>query len=377
VILTAESSDAIADSVRDRLFLHHEVPSIGRELAGLAWQLNVPGSVELDRDVDFTALAESYALTGRGIQNAVNLAVRTTPPGAPVAQPTLEAAARAQQSSGLGEFARRTWVSRVRADLVAPARVAKGVDDIIATERVRETVIQQWGLAARMHKGLGLVCLFDGEPGTGKTLAAEVIASELSLPLYTVNVANIVSKWIGETEKNLQRIFDDAQRNRCVLLFDEADSLFAKRTDVTRSVDRYANMEVGLLLQLVEAYRGLVILTTNLKETLDPAFSRRFAHKITFEFPDANSRREIWARLLPAAQLAPDLDIDDVAWSYELAGGSIRTVVLRAAFRAAIEGSRITREIVGQCAVEECRALGKLVRDPAAADDASGWSRGR
>ena len=368
VIITAESPDAVADSVRDRLFLHHELPSIGRDLAGLAWQLNVPGAVELDRDVDFADLAENFALTGRGLQNAINLAVRSVEGDGPLRQPTLEAAARAQQSSGLGEFARRTWVSRPRADLVAAERVATGVDAIIATERVRENILQQWGLAARMHKGLGLVCLFDGEPGTGKTLAAEVIASELCLPLYTVNVSNVVSKWIGETEKNLQRIFDDAQRNRCVLLFDEADSLFARRTEVTRSVDRYANMEVGLLLQLVENYRGLVILTTNLRESLDPAFSRRFAFKITFEFPDAESRRTIWERLLPPGRLDADLDVEDLAWSYELAGGSIRTVVLRAAFRAAVEGTRITREIVSECAVEECRALGKLVRDPSGLD---------
>ena len=194
-------------------------------------------------------------------------------------------------------------------------------------------------------------------------MTAEVLASELGLPLFTVNVSNVVSKWIGETEKNLQRIFDDAQRSRCVLLFDEADSLFAKRTSVQRTSDRYANMEIGLLLQLVENYRGLVLLTTNLKDSIDPAFGRRFAFKLTFTFPGPEIRASIWERLLPEEHLADDVDFKDLAYTYELSGGSIRTVVLRAAYRAATQGTMITQAIIGECARQECRSLGRLVRE--------------
>ena len=362
VIVTATEPSCLADPIRDRVLAHHELTPLSQQAAQLAWQLNVPGTIELDADVDFRALTESFALTGRNIQNALSTVVREAP-DRPVSQAQLVGGAERQQSRGLGRVARRSWVKRARQDLILPEALARQVDEIIHTEQIREAVLREWGLGASIQTGLGITCLFNGPPGTGKTMAAEVIASTLSLPLYVVNVSHVVSKWIGETEKNLQRIFDDARRNRCVVLFDEADMLFAKRTAVRGSVDRYANMEVGLLLQLMEEYRGLVILTTNLKQSMDKAFERRIAFKLDFPLPETAGRRQIWQVLLPHPYLADDVDLDGLAEEFELGGGNIRTVVLQAAYRAARAGTLITDEVIRQAATNECKALGQLVRE--------------
>ena len=361
-LITADSIDGISPTLRERMFVHHELRSLSRQAGALAWQLNMPGPTELAGGIDFARLAEDYALTGRRVQNAINLVLRAAG-GDEVAQPELMAAAERQQTPGMGNVARRTWVSRSRADLMLPEALGQQIDEIIATESVRESVLRSWGLGARLQKGLGLICLFDGEPGTGKTLSAEVVASELGMPLYTVNVANVVSKWVGETEKNLSRIFEDAQKNRCLLLFDEADTLFSKRTQVERAVDRFSNMEVGLLLELVESYRGLVILTTNLKSSIDSAFMRRIAFKLSYPLPSAETRALIWRHLLPKEHVGPDVNIDRLAHAYEFAGGNIRNVVLRAAYRAAVEQTQITARILAEIAVNECKASGKLVRE--------------
>jgi len=360
--LTCESLDSLSPMLRDRLMFRHDLKPLDRKTSEMVWQLNCPDEVELDLDVDFSALATTFPLSGRAIQSALTLATMGSKDPV-LRQSTLVEAASLQHVPGLGVMARRTFVHRSREDLLLPGPIAAQVDEIIETERVRERVLHEWGLGGRMQKGLGIVCLFDGEPGTGKTLTAEVIASELALPLYMVNVANVVSKWIGETEKNLQAIFDEAQKGRCVLLFDEADALFSRRTEVSRSVDRYANMEVSLLLQVIEAYPGLVILTTNLKEAMDVAFLRRITFKLNFPFPDAGIRRAIWARLLPKDRLAADVDLQSLAENYELSGGSIRTCVLRASYRAAREGGRLTAAILREVCEQESKALGKLVRE--------------
>jgi SpoVK/Ycf46/Vps4 family AAA+-type ATPase len=361
VLLTARSPDLLAPVVRERLLAQHELRPLTREHLELAWQVNIPEAVTLAPDVDFRGISERFALTGRGIQNAVNLALRGLD-GNDLGAERLEQAAAVQQASGVGGVAKRSWVSRTLEDLLLPEATKRQIDEIIATERIREMVLEDWGLARRMHKGLGVMCLFDGDPGTGKTLAAEVIANELGIALYTVDISHVVSKWVGETEKNLQRIFDEAQKNRCVILFDEADTLFSKRTDVVQAIDRYSNMEVGLLLQLVEAHRGVVILTTNLKDTMDPAFNRRLAFKVSFPFPDADGRLAIWERLIPGDRCAPDVNLKVLARGYELSGGSIRTVVLRAAYRAAVEGGLISSAMLSDLALHECKTLGKLVR---------------
>lgn len=221
-------------------------------------------------------------------------------------------------------------------DLILPDAPKAMLKEIAAHVKHRATVYDRWGFAERTSRGLGLAALFAGPSGTGKTLAAEVLANELRLDLHQVDLSRIVSKYIGETEKNLRAVFDAAEGSGAILLFDEADALFGKRTEVRDSHDRYANLEVSYLLQLTENYEGLVILTSNLKQAIDPAFLRRLRFTVSFPFPDLVQRSEIWKRAFPAAAPLGKIDFDKLSeWS--ISGGSIRNVALNAAFAAAEE----------------------------------------
>jgi SpoVK/Ycf46/Vps4 family AAA+-type ATPase len=198
----------------------------------------------------------------------------------------------------------------------------------------RYEVYDRWGFGKKGARGLGLSALFAGESGTGKTLAAEVLANHLRLDLYRIDLASTVSKYIGETEKNLARLFDAAEDSGAILLFDEADALFGKRSEVKDSRDRYANIEVSYLLQRMEAYRGLAILTTNLKSALDVAFARRLRFVVQFTFPDQPEREQIWRRSFPAATPLDGVDFAKLS-RLALTGGNIRNIALNAAFLAA------------------------------------------
>ncbi|MBE9514415.1 MAG: ATP-binding protein, partial [Chloroflexi bacterium] len=193
---------------------------------------------------------------------------------------------------------------------------------------------ESWGFAAKSSRGLGISALFAGASGTGKTMAAEVLANELRLDLYHIDLSQVVSKYIGETEKNLRRVFDAAEEGGAILLFDEADALFGKRGEVKDSHDRYANIEISYLLQRMEAYRGLAVLTTNMKSALDTAFLRRIRFVVQFPFPNAAQRAEIWRRIFPADTPTEGLDADKLA-RLNVAGGNIRNIALHAAFLAA------------------------------------------
>ncbi|MFS0736131.1 AAA family ATPase [Sphingomonas sp. 1P06PA] len=222
-------------------------------------------------------------------------------------------------------------------DLVLPPPERASIDAIIAQMRARPQVELGWGAASQGGRGLGVTALFAGESGTGKTMAAEAIAHALGIDLYRVDLSATVSKYIGETEKNLRRLFDAAEDAGAALLFDEADALFGKRGEVREAHDRYANLEVGYLLQRVERFAGLAILTTNLKSAIDPAFLRRLRFVITFPFPDEAARAAIWRRVLPPGMPAGAIDPDRLA-RLAVAGGAIRTIALNAAFIAADAG---------------------------------------
>ncbi|MEX0271119.1 ATP-binding protein [Leptolyngbyaceae cyanobacterium UHCC 1019] len=219
-------------------------------------------------------------------------------------------------------------------DLVLPDKEAQTLRTVIAQVRQRAKVYEEWGFAKTGERGLGISALFSGASGTGKTLAAEVLAHELQLDLYRVDLSSVVSKYIGETEKNLRRIFDAAEIGGAILLFDEADALFGKRSEVKDSHDRYANMEVAYLLQRMESYRGLAILTTNLKNSLDQAFLRRLRFVVQFPFPDAAQRAEIWQRVFPKSAPTAGLSFHKLA-KLTIPGGNIRNIALNAAFLAA------------------------------------------
>ncbi|MGK7875664.1 MAG: ATP-binding protein [Xenococcaceae cyanobacterium] len=206
--------------------------------------------------------------------------------------------------------------------------------------------------------------LFSGPPGTGKTMAAEVIAQDLQLDLYKIDLSQIVSKYIGETEKNLDRIFTAAASTNAILLFDEADALFGQRSEVKDARDRYANIEVGYLLQKMEEYRGIAILTTNLQSNMDKAFIRRLRFIVMFPPPDAECRRRIWQGIFPAAaEISPEVEFDGLADRFEITGASIRNIALCAAFLAAAEGQPISKAHIASALCRECDKTGKRLKE--------------
>lgn len=234
---------------------------------------------------------------------------------------------------------RVTW-STTWDTLVLPPSQKETLREITAQARWRGKVHREWGFGADGGPGLGISVLFYGPSGTGKSMAAGVIANELGLDLYRIDLSRVVSKYIGETEKNLGTVFDEAEGAGAVLLFDEADSLFGRRSAVKDSHDRYANLEVSYLLQRMEAYEGLAILTTNQRSALDPAFLRRLRFAVQFPFPDPTGRAEIWRRVFPSTVPTADLDVDQLA-QLHVAGGNIRTMALNAAFHAAAGGTTV------------------------------------
>jgi hypothetical protein len=268
--------------------------------------------------------------------------------GLPEAGPENQEAAlwqalRQASRGGLDALAQRIESPARLQDLVLPAAALDTLKSITLQLRHRARVHEDWGFATPGGRGLGLAALFAGESGTGKTYAAEAIANEAGLDLYRVDLALTVSKYIGETEKNLRRLFDAAESSGAVLLFDEADALFGKRSDVKDSHDRYANIEVSYLLQRMESYRGLAVLTTNLKSALDRAFLRRLRFVVNFPFPDEAAREALWRRQFPA-QAPLDADVDWRALArLHLTGGHIHAVALNGAFRAAAEGGAIAQ----------------------------------
>jgi len=218
--------------------------------------------------------------------------------------------------------------------------------------RQRDVVNEQWGFAAKHERGLGLTALFAGSSGTGKTMAAEILAADLDLDLYKIDLASVVSKYIGETEKNLRAIFTAAEESGAILLFDEADALFGKRSEVRDSHDRYANLEISYLLQQMESYRGVAILTTNMQHALDPAFLRRIRFIVQFPFPDAAARARIWHRIFPAATPVANLDFDRLG-QLNVTGGTIRNIAMHSAFLAADDSMRVeARHIVAAARTE-------------------------
>jgi SpoVK/Ycf46/Vps4 family AAA+-type ATPase len=240
--------------------------------------------------------------------------------------------------------------------------------DIVSHVRQRAKVYGSWGFASKGVRGLGISALFAGASGTGKTMAAEALAGALRLDLYRVDLSSIVSKYIGETEKNLRRIFDAAEMGGAILLFDEADALFGKRSEVKDSHDRYANIEVSYLLQRMECYRGLAILTTNSKSALDSAFLRRIRFVVQFPFPDLHNRVEIWRRIFPEETPTCGLDVNKLAL-LSVAGGNIRNIALGAAFLAAEAGTQVEMSHLLHAARSEYAKLEK----PLTEVETTGW----
>jgi hypothetical protein len=291
-----------------------------------------PRAGEMDGQID--SLVTQFHLGVPGIYAASVEALQRASQGPAALAQELWDACRTQARLRLDDLAQRIEPVATWDDLVLPEPQQQILEDIVAHVRQRAKVYETWGFAARSARGLGISALFAGASGTGKTMAAEVLAKELRLDLYRIDLSSVVSKYIGETEKNLRRVFDAAEGGGAILLFDEADALFGRRSEVKDSHDRYANIEVSYLLQRMEAYRGLAILTTNLKNALDPSFMRRIRFVVQFPFPDAMHRAEIWRRIFPSNTPTRDLEVGKLA-RLNVAGGNIRNIALNAAFLAA------------------------------------------
>jgi hypothetical protein len=270
---------------------------------------------------------------------------------------------------GLNELAQSIRPLATWDDLVLPEAQLQTLHEVAVHVRQRMKVYDTWGFAARSTRGLGISALFSGVSGTGKTMAAEVLANELRLDLFRIDLSQVVSKYIGETEKNLRRVFDAAEEGGSILLFDEADALFGKRSEVKDSHDRYANVEISYLLQRMESYRGLAILTTNLKESIDQAFMRRIRFVVNFPFPDAGQRAEIWRRVFPAQTPTDGLDMGRLS-RLNIPGGSIRNIALYAAFLAADAGGPVRMNHLQRAARVE---FSKLER-PLNETELGGWA---
>ena len=331
----------------------------------LLWRRAVDGA-EAD-DAELARLTAHFDFAAADITAA---AAEARHAAAPSASPTLSLwrACCRRTRTHLEKLAHRISPRATWDDLVLPPGQLAILHDIVCQVRHRATVYQQWGFAAKSARGLGISALFVGESGTGKTLAAEVIAADLGLDLYRIDLAAVVSKYIGETEKNLERLFNAAEASGAILLFDEADALFGKRSDVKDSHDRYANIELAYLLQRMETYRGLSILTTNLKSLLDIAFMRRIRFVVQFPFPDRAQRVEIWRRIFPELLPRDTLSIEQLA-RVNLAGGNIRNIAMNAAFLAAEDGGRLGMTHLMRAARVECAKLEK----PLSEAEIGGW----
>ncbi|MBL8783824.1 MAG: AAA family ATPase [Deltaproteobacteria bacterium] len=331
------------------------------------WTTHLPSYMDVHPDVDLEDLGTRYELTGGQIASACELAeqrVRSTEEKPVITQDLLKECAQQQIRANMDDLSVRSRISLTLDDLILPPREIAMIKEVLTACRNRIFVMTKWGFGKRLVTGKGIAVLFKGDPGTGKTLCAEILASELGMKLYQISIPRLVSKYVGETEKNISKIFASARANHSMLLFDEADSLFGKRvTNVESSIDRFSNMETNLLLQEIERFEGIVILTTNLDKNIDDAFARRIMFKIDFPKPDVKHRTLIWKKLMPKdCPVADDIDYEKLGESFELAGGNIKNAVVRAAYRAAERRDLVTWDDIEFAAEKECINAGKLFR---------------
>jgi hypothetical protein len=355
------------DLLDDDLLTTVVIPPPSVEVRARAWRRALTGEVP-DPDDLAQLLASRYRLEPAQIRAAVHTARmhRLMRPGHPaLTLPALTAACRDGSRHRLGELAVKVDTRYGWDDLVLPTDRIGVLQEICAQIRHQHTVYDAWGFGRRLVHGTGLAVLFSGPSGTGKTLAASVLARDVGLDLYRVDLAQVVSKYIGETEKNLAAVFDEARVGNAILFFDEADALFGKRSAVTDAHDRYANIEISYLLQRMDDHEGVVVLATNLRQNMDDAFTRRIRFLVNFPFPDAGLRERIWRRHFPPqTPVSPDVDYAWLAANVHVAGGSIKNIVLNAAFRAADDDSAVTPGHLLHGIRREFDKVGKVWSEP-------------
>lgn len=337
-----------------------EAPFLQVDDRSAVWMEALDGSVP--PGLDAAGVTAQFRLTPEQVFRAASAAKgQATADGRSLAAQDLQAGARSQNAAGLDRLARRIRPQVAWDDLVLPAGVTAQLRELAARARYREQVLDAWGMGSRSSKGRGITGLFAGDSGVGKTMSAEVVAGDLGLDLYVIDLSTVVDKYVGETEKNLDRIFAEADRVNGVLLFDEADAIFGKRSEVKDAHDRYANVETAYLLQRMESFNGLAILTTNLRSNLDEAFTRRLDGIVDFPMPEEQDREVLWRKnLRPELPCAGDVDAGFLARAFRLSGGNIRNIAVAAAYRAAALGRPVGMGDLIRATEREYRKLGRL-----------------
>jgi SpoVK/Ycf46/Vps4 family AAA+-type ATPase len=326
------------------------------------------GGQPLNVDTDVPALATKFKFTGGQIRDvaatAENLARLRDTEHASITTQDLYEASRLHSNQKLATLARKITPEYKWEDIVLPADRLEQLREVCNHVKYRDRVYGEWGFDRKLSLGKGLSVLFAGPSGTGKTMAAEIIAGALGLDLYKIDLSTVVSKYIGETEKNLSRIFIEAETSNAILFFDEADALFGKRSEVKDSHDRYANIEIGYLLQRMEEYEGVVILATNFRKNMDEAFVRRLHFTVEFPFPNEEDRHRIWERIWPQdTPRSSELDLGFMARRFELTGGNIRNIALAAAFLAADNSNIVDMTHLLHATKREYQKMGKVVSE--------------
>jgi SpoVK/Ycf46/Vps4 family AAA+-type ATPase len=360
--LAAENPWRPAGELTRPLLIHIDVPRSLHSERVQIWERSLAKTDGLD----FTELASKFRFTPGQIREASttarNLAYRRDPAKGTVEPADVYEACRLHSNRKLSDLAKRIEPHYAWGDIILPADRVMQLREICNCVKYRGVVYEEWGFDRKLSLGKGLHILFSGPPGTGKTMAAEIIAKELELDLYKIDLSSMVSKYIGETEKNLARVFQEAETSNAILFFDEADALFGKRSEVRDSHDRYANIEVGYLLQRMEEYEGVVILATNFRRNMDEAFVRRIHFTVEFPFPNEADRRQIWETIWPKeTPRKPDLDLEYISRRFEIAGGNIRNIALGAAFLAADNGGAVNMQHLLHATRREYQKMGKVV----------------
>jgi SpoVK/Ycf46/Vps4 family AAA+-type ATPase len=319
---------------------------------------------DYSRDVDITTLANKFNLSGGQIKDAIftasNIAMVKNPGESELSMSDLYLGCKAQSNKNLATMAKKIEPHYTWNDITLPTDIKEQLKEISGYIEYKQTVYYEWGFEKKLSLGKGLNVFFSGPSGTGKTMAAEIIAGELGLDLYKIDLSSVVSKYIGETEKNLSRVFKEAETSNAILFFDEADALFGKRSEVRDSHDRYANIETNYLLQKMEEHEGIVILASNFKKNIDEAFMRRLNFNIVFPFPDEKLREKIWRNIFPdKTPIADNIDFSFLA-NFKITGGNIKNIVLSAAFLAAGDSHIIAMEHIIRAVKREFQKMGKL-----------------
>ena len=366
VVITCHARPAwLVHAIPDLLEVAIAPPAIRARIA--LWRQALGDARHLAGDEAIADVAARFALGGEAIHRAaarVRAQAHLRDPSSPhVDMPGLTESARLMLQHRLGTVARRVAPGFAWSDLVLPEDTLDIIHELLGFARHRARLLEEWGFDKKLPYGRGVSAILAGPPGTGKTMVAQLVARDLGYDLYVIELSQVVNKYIGETEKNLARVFDEAERSHAVLFFDEADALFAKRTEVKSSNDRYANLEVNYLLQRMESYDGVTLLATNLEQGIDEAFKRRVRFTVQFEMPEPDVRAQLWKSMFPKeTPLASDIDWDRLAQRWEMAGGYIKKAAVRAAARAMArgEGTIVTMADLELAATLEYREMGRI-----------------